>query len=156
VAFVKQTSLLTHCTNPCPLNFNIFYHKPRNSGVKSRAWNGAEKAPAACKNSSPKSDQATDWPQLDFIIFFVLIRNSESKNRAKPRNRYFSPVSLVWVPPTCRHSQYPCPKFDLALLPSLFPAKVGAKYAPGPAEPNDLDITSSILHSDEVYLYLYV
>jgi len=28
----------------------------------------------------------------------------------------FPPVSLVWVPPTRRLSQYPCPKFDLAAL----------------------------------------
>jgi len=73
----------------------------------------------------------------------------------------FSTLSLVWVPSTCRHSQYPCPKFDIAALlyniynanilkqrsigatleMHLFPAKVCAKYAkyanyaPGPTEP---------------------
>jgi len=28
----------------------------------------------------------------------------------------FSPVSLVWVPSTRRHSQYPCPKSDIVAL----------------------------------------
>ena len=57
------------------------------------------------------------------------------------------PVSLVWLPPTHRHSQYPCPEFDTAALlhniwkacilkqrligasseMHLFPAKVGEK-----------------------------
>jgi len=58
------------------------------------------------------------------------------------------------VPPTRRHSQYPCPKFDIAaLLDNIYnayilkqrligaisemhlsPAKVGAKYAAGPTQ----------------------
>jgi hypothetical protein len=60
------------------------------------------------------------------------------------------------VPSTRRLSQYPCPKLDLAALlysiynayileerligasskMYLFPAKVGAKYAPGPTQPS--------------------
>ena len=105
---------------------------------------------------APKSNQATDWPHVN------LNRNIW----------YFNPVSLVWVPPIRRHSQYPCPRFDIAALLNenytvyilkqrsigassemyLFPAKVGAKYAPGPTQPpkmpnlqqiNGLNITSS-------------
>ena len=67
----------------------------------------------------------------------------------------FPPVSLVWVTPTRRHSQYPCPEFDTAALLSKliimlvswsrdwsrqlknapFPCQSGCKYAPGPTEP---------------------
>ena len=35
------------------------------------------------QNRSPKFDQTTDWPHLNFIIFCVLVRNSESKTRLK-------------------------------------------------------------------------
>jgi hypothetical protein len=88
----------------------------------------------------------------------------------------FTPVSLVWVPPIPRHSQYPCPKFDIAALlndicnayilkqrsigasSDLYPCQwvqirtrphTAPQNAEFPANVNGLD-TSSILHSDEV------
>jgi len=72
------------------------------------------------------------------------------------------PLSLVWVPSTRRHSQYPCPKSDIAaLLCNIYNAyilkqrsigatsemlhflvKVGAKYAAGPTEPPECQVSS--------------
>jgi len=73
----------------------------------------------------------------------------------------FPPVSLVLVPATHWHSQYPCPRSDIAALlydiynadilkqrligasseMHLFPAKVGAYYAPGPTQPPRIPIS---------------
>jgi hypothetical protein len=94
------------------------------------------------------------------LDYFVC--NSGNQNWTEIRSRCgatdflsFAPVSLVRVPPTHWHSQYPCPKFDIAALFydiynayilkqrligvssvfNVFPAKVGAKFAKGPTEP---------------------
>ena len=104
----------------------------------------------------PKSNQATAWPRSNFRFNCIQPRTETGLKLAagvERRNvQTVSPVSLVWVPPTRRHSQYPCPKYDIAVLlynifnacmlkqrliganseMHLFPAKVGVKYAPGP------------------------
>ena len=92
----------------------------------------------------------------------------------------FSSVSLVWVPPTRRHFQYPCPKFEFtALLYNIYNAYIlkqrsmgqlqkctfslpkwvqnthrapgSPPYAEIPENVNGWDITSSILHFYEIH-----
>ena len=131
---------------------------------------------------APKLYQPTDWPHLNFKVINIFDRNSGRKNggeisqQVMERHSFlsFPPVSLVWVPPTRRLSQYRCPKLDLAaLLNNIYNAyilkqsSIGATsestfslpkwvqkshWAPQnaecPANVNGLNIKSSILHLD--------
>jgi len=120
--------LLTHCINPRPYNFLGFawYFTLQlwcecGIFILSRISTGGN----CCKDHkfAPKFNQATDWPKKNWmrLIFDPATLRAETELKlaaGMERQIYlsFSPVSVVWVPPTCRLSQYPCPKFNLAAL----------------------------------------
>ena len=65
--------LLTHCTNPRPLNLIGLDNSDRNSGVNLGIYNGAGKAQAeiwhvTLHKFAPKFNQATDWLHLNFNL----------------------------------------------------------------------------------------
>jgi hypothetical protein len=65
----KETPLLTHCTNLCPVNFIGIDNSDLNYGVYLRTDNGAGKAQAeisACHKFAPNFNQA-DWPHLNLM-----------------------------------------------------------------------------------------
>ena len=157
----KQTSLLTHCTNSCPLNFDTLNSLPRNSGVKVKVWNGAEKAPAkiACMLCYTNLHQISTRPPIGPFTFYSNLYLTPQLWEQKLgwnlqqlwSNRFvFFPCAPCVSASTRRQSQHPCPKFDIAALlydiynacilkqrsngasseMHLFPAKVGANYAP--------------------------
>jgi len=154
-----------------------------------------EKAPL-CQVGNRGKQYAKNQPghrltPFKFCRSHIFGRNAERKNREETRSRYgatdfsvFIPFVFVWVPSTRRHSQYPCPKFDIAaLLYNIYNANILKQRSIGetskmhlfPAMPkwvqnmqnthrapqnppgcqilkryHGLDITSSILYSDEV------
>ena len=111
----------------------------------------------------PKFNQATDWPHLTFNVINILVRNSGSRNRAETRSRYgatdfclFPLCPLCECLPLAGFPSTPVPNSTLQhcyttfIMPipilkqgsigatsemHLFPAKVGAEYAPGPTQP---------------------
>jgi hypothetical protein len=108
-----------------------------------------------------KSNQATNWPHVNFSIINIFGRNSGRLNGGKIRSSYGATEFVFFPCVPCVSASHspafpvPCPKFDLAALlyniynayilkqrsigatseMHLFPAKVGAKYAPGPTQP---------------------
>jgi hypothetical protein len=65
--------LLTHCSNPRPLNLIGLDNSDRNSGVNLGIYNGAGKAQAeiwhvTLHKFAPKFNQATDWLHLNFNL----------------------------------------------------------------------------------------
>jgi hypothetical protein len=86
----KQTPLLTHCTNPRPLNCIGLVNSVCNSGVNVGILYGAGTAQTEkllhvimLHKFAPKFNQAIDWPHVNFNMINILIRNSGNKNRAE-------------------------------------------------------------------------
>jgi len=135
-----------HCSHTAPMTFyfRILDISLRNSGVILRVWNGAIKAPIkiACMSRYTNLNQNSTRPPIVPIYFLYWSVFNLATLRAKSRLELeagmelyffiFSPVSLVWVPPTRRHSQYPCPKFDIAaLLNNIYSAYIWSRGRSG-------------------------
>jgi hypothetical protein len=68
VTLQKQTSLLTHCTNPRPLKLwcefgNLYWSRKSTGG---NCWH------VTLHKFAPKSNQATDWPHLNCNTVYII------------------------------------------------------------------------------------
>ena len=126
---VCKAQFSTHSTNPHPLNFInhcLFGRKIKytdqhiwcefGDGSSCGRECNTETVLRHSGKTTPLFAQAINWPHSNLIWRVWIGSNTESKTGLKSavgkEQQIFlssSPVSLVRVPSTRRHSQYPCP-----------------------------------------------